>query len=125
MPILPWTCLVLLSLSVRTTLQMPAVSAVPIGTIATDDEEAAKIKALEEHYDKHKRRAAKRDSFPVFNNPKMLSAQEAEAKKVVLPRDLVIGVAHEGAAKAYPIPIMGVHEMGNDMLGDLPIAPSW
>jgi hypothetical protein len=67
----------------------------------------------------------RRDSFPVFNNPAMISAREAEAKGMVFPRDAVIGVALNGEAKAYPISIMGYHELGNDTLGGVPIAVSW
>ena len=69
--------------------------------------------------------AVPRDAFPVFNNPRMLSAEEAEAGRVIFPRDAIIGVAHGGEAKAYPITIMGVHELGNDTIGGLPIAVSW
>lgn len=66
-----------------------------------------------------------RDAFPVFDNPKMLSAAEAEARGVIFERDMVIGVARGGEAKAYPITIMGVHELGNDTIGGVPIAVSW
>lgn len=66
-----------------------------------------------------------RDAFPVFDDPPMLSATEAEAAGAIHPRDAVIGVAHNGEAKAYPIRIMGVHELGNDTIGGLPIAVSW
>ena len=66
-----------------------------------------------------------RDSFPVFDNPPMLSAEEAERRRIVLPRMPVIGVAHGGEAKAYPIAIMGIHELGNDTIGGIPIAVSW
>lgn len=66
-----------------------------------------------------------RDAFPVFDNPKMLSAVEAEAQGVVFDRDMVIGVAYGQEAKAYPITIMGVHELGNDTIGGVPIAVSW
>ena len=71
------------------------------------------------------RQAVARDAFPVFNNPRMLSAAQAEADGVIFPRDAVIGVAHGGEAKAYPITIMGVHELGNDTIGGVPIAVSW
>jgi hypothetical protein len=71
------------------------------------------------------RQAVMRDAFPVFNNPRMLSAAQAEADRVIFPRDAVIGVAHGGEAKAYPITIMGVHELGNDTIGGVPIAVSW
>ena len=66
-----------------------------------------------------------RDAFPVFDNPKMLSAAEAEDQGVIFDRDMVIGVARGGEAKAYPITIMGVHELGNDTIDGVPIAVSW
>jgi Protein of unknown function (DUF3179) len=69
--------------------------------------------------------AVPRDAFPVFDNPKMLPAADAEAKGVVSARDMVIGVAHGREAKAYPITIMGVHELGNDTIDGVPIAVTW
>ena len=69
--------------------------------------------------------AVPRDAFPVFDNPTMLTAAEAEQQGVVFARDAVIGVAYNGEAKAYPITVMGVHELGNDTIGGVPIAVSW
>ncbi len=69
--------------------------------------------------------AVPRDAFPVFDDPKMLTAEVAEREGVIYPRDVVIGVRHGQAAKAYPITIMGVHELGNDTLDGIPIAVSW
>lgn len=66
-----------------------------------------------------------RDAFPVFDDPKMLPAAEAERRGLVLPRDMVIGVARGREAKAYPITIMGVHELGNDIIDGVPIAVTW
>ncbi len=66
-----------------------------------------------------------RDSFPVFNQPRMLRADQAEARGVILSRDAVIGVSLGGEAKAYPIAVMGYHELGNDTLAGVPIAVSW
>ena len=66
-----------------------------------------------------------RDAFPVFDNPAMLSAKEAEDKQVIFDRDAVLGIAINGEAKAYPITVMGVHELGNDTVGGIPIAVSW
>ena len=66
-----------------------------------------------------------RDAFPVFHNPRMLSAQAAEQTGQVYPRDAVIGISYNGEAKAYPISIMGIHELGNDTIGGKPIAVSW
>ncbi len=66
-----------------------------------------------------------RDTFPVFNDPPMLAAGEAESRGIIFPRDPVIGVSIGGRAKAYPISIMGFHELGNDTLSGVPIAVSW
>ena len=66
-----------------------------------------------------------RDAFPVFNNPPMLTARAAEKTGRIFPRDAVIGVSHNGEAKAYPISVMGIHELGNDTIGGKPIAVSW
>ena len=66
-----------------------------------------------------------RDTFPVFNDPPMLSASEAERRRLVFPRAAVIGVAHGASAKAYPIAVMGIHELGNDSIDGIPIAISW
>ncbi len=65
------------------------------------------------------------DDFPVFDDPEMLTVSEAEARGAVLPRDAVIGVVQDGEAKAYPIIIMGIHELGNDRIAGIPIAITW
>ena len=70
-------------------------------------------------------RAVPRDAFPVFDDPQMAGAEEAERNGWIHPRDAVIGVAHRGEAKAYPISVMGLHELGNDTIGGVPIAVSW
>ncbi len=69
--------------------------------------------------------AVPRDAFPVFDNPRMVPAAEAEARGLIFDRDAVIGVAHGREAKAYPITVMGVHELGNDIIDGIPIAVSW
>lgn len=69
--------------------------------------------------------AVPRDGFPVFDHPTMLPAADAEAKRLIFDRDMVIGVARGREAKAYPITIMGVHELGNDTIDGVPIAVTW
>lgn len=66
-----------------------------------------------------------RDAFPVFDNPDMLTVSEAEELKMVHDMDPVIGIAVGGEARAYPIDIMGVHELGNDVIAGVPIAVTW
>jgi hypothetical protein len=69
--------------------------------------------------------AVPRDAFPVFDNPSMLTVEVAERQGAVFAKDSVIGVQHGAEAKAYPITVMGVHELGNDMIDGIPIAISW
>ena len=69
--------------------------------------------------------AVPRDAFPVFDNPTLISGDEAEKEGYIYESDAVIGVYQNGEAKAYPVTIMGVHELGNDVLGGIPIAVSW
>ena len=69
--------------------------------------------------------AVPRDAFPVFDDPEMVSVAEGESMGVVFDRDPVIGVSLNGEAKAYPVTIMGVHELGNDTVGGVPITVEW
>lgn len=66
-----------------------------------------------------------RDQFPVFNNPVCVDPETAEEKEYIRNRDYVIGLVINGEAKAYPIGTMGIHELGNDTVGGLPVAVTW
>ncbi len=66
-----------------------------------------------------------RDAFPVFDDPPSMSTGEAERGGVVYDRDPVIGVSINGEATAYPVTVMGVHELGNDTVGGVPITVEW
>ena len=66
-------------------------------------------------------RAAPRDGFPVLDDPKMTPAAEAK----LADEEYVIGVEVGGEAKAYPVRVMGVHELVNDTCGKEPITASW
>ena len=69
--------------------------------------------------------AVPRDAFPVFDDPRTVSAVQAEEDGVVFDRDAVIGVSLNGEARAYPVMVMGVHELGNDTVGGVPITVEW
>ena len=62
------------------------------------------------------------DAFPVLTDPELTPAAEA---KMLRDEEPVIGVAIGDEAKAYPISIMGVHELANDTCGGKPILTSW
>ena len=66
--------------------------------------------------------AAPRDYFAVPEHPKMTPAADAEDIRDDEP---VIGVAFGNEAKAYPLSVMGRHELANDTCGGRPIAVSW
>ncbi len=59
------------------------------------------------------------DGIPPLDTPKMLTADEAD---YLADDDLVFGVEINGDARAYPLRIMGWHEMMNDEIGGVPIA---
>jgi len=59
------------------------------------------------------------DEIPALNNPKMIGADEAE---YVLNSDLVFGISINDDIRAYPLRILGWHEMLNDRVGGTSIA---
>lgn len=59
------------------------------------------------------------DGIPSLDNPKLVSADDAG---YVRDDDLVFGVEINGDARAYPLRIMGWHEMFNDIIGGVPVA---
>ena len=59
------------------------------------------------------------DGIPSLDDPQLISAAEAGYLR---PSDLVFGVEINGDARAYPLRIMGWHEMFNDVIGGEPVA---
>jgi hypothetical protein len=59
------------------------------------------------------------DGIPSLDNPDLIDAADAEYLR---PDDLVFGVSINGDARAYPLRIMGWHEMFNDVIGGQPVA---
>lgn len=81
------------------------------------------LDALERDFRANARRAAPRDAFPVLESPALSTA--ADGDKALRPDDWVIGVDIGGEARAYPVAVMGLHELANDTCGGVPIAVSW
>ena len=63
-----------------------------------------------------------KDGIPALNNPKFISAKEAD---FLYKKDKVIGVSINGDHRAYPIKILNYHEIVNDKVGDSPIVISY
>lgn len=59
------------------------------------------------------------DGIPSLDNPKRIAAAEA---KYLQADDLVFGVSINGDSRAYPLRIMGWHEMFNEVIGGVPVA---
>ena len=59
------------------------------------------------------------DGIPSLDNPTLI---DADAATYMRGDDLVFGVAINGDARAYPLRIMGWHEMFNDVIGGVPVA---
>jgi hypothetical protein len=59
------------------------------------------------------------DGIPSLDRPAMTTAADAD---YLLDDDLVFGVAIDGDVRAYPLRIMGWHEMLNDVIGGVPVA---
>ena len=59
------------------------------------------------------------DGFPALDGPRLIAAADADYLR---PSDPVFGVEINGDARAYPLRIMGWHEMLNDTIGGVPVA---
>ena len=59
------------------------------------------------------------DGIPSLDNPTLIAAADADYLR---GDDLVFGVEINGDARAYPLRIMGWHEMFNEVIGGVPVA---
>ena len=59
------------------------------------------------------------DGIPSLDRPKMIAATAADYLR---DDDLIFGVEINGDARAYPLRIMGWHEMFNEVIGGVPVA---
>lgn len=60
-----------------------------------------------------------RDGIPSIDSPKFAAATDADFMR---DKDLILGVAQDGIARAYPIKILNWHEIVNDEIGGAPVA---
>jgi len=63
-----------------------------------------------------------RDVIPAIRKPVTVAAAKATWVK---DEDRVLGVVVNGEARAYPLRVLETHEMVNDTLGGVPIAPNY
>lgn len=60
-----------------------------------------------------------KDGIPSLDNPDLIAADDADYLR---GDDLVFGVSINGDTRAYPLRIMGWHEMFNEVIGGIPVA---
>jgi hypothetical protein len=63
-----------------------------------------------------------KDGIPALTNPKFVRAREAD---FLADNEQVLGLAHGGEAKAYPLRIMNWHEIVDDKVGGEPLAVTY
>ncbi len=61
----------------------------------------------------------KKDGIPSLDHPEMIDGKDAE---YLVGSDFVFGISINGDVRAYPLRIMGWHEMFNDVIGGVPLA---
>ena len=59
------------------------------------------------------------DGIPSLDNPKLVDVKDAG---YMVDSDLVFGVEINGDVRAYPLRVMGWHEMFNEVIGGVPVA---
>ncbi len=64
-----------------------------------------------------------KDAIPAILDPQFISA--AEAISQMKPSERVIGVSINGEHRAYPLNLLGRHEIVNDTVGGKPVAVTW
>jgi len=64
-----------------------------------------------------------RDSIQAIDDPQYEAGKQVGAALDADER--VIGVVINGEARAYPLPILSVHEIVNDVIGGVPVAVTW
>lgn len=64
-----------------------------------------------------------RDSIRAIDQPRFERA--AQAAPSMKPDERLIGLVINGDARAYPIPVLSVHEVVNDVVGGEPVAVTW
>ncbi len=87
----------------------------------TQDKKGFDLSDLSIPLEKIKDGGPPRDGIPAIDSPNFIKVEEAG----IDPDDRVLGVYHNGVAKAYPILIMNFHEIVNDYFGVEPIVVTY
>ena len=66
-----------------------------------------------------------RDIIRTILKPEHVTAKEALRAGWVRPTTRVLGMTINGESRAYPLYVLQVHELANDTLGGVPVAPNY
>lgn len=67
-------------------------------------------------------KAEPRDAIPAIRKPEAVKAADATW---LADGDRVLGIAVNGEARAYPLRILEAHEVVDDVVGGVPVAPNY
>lgn len=67
-----------------------------------------------------------KDTIPSIDSPQFLDADDPRLRDAGIDDETrVIGFAHKGDARAYPLHILNRHELVNDTVGGKPVTVGW
>ncbi|MCH7885529.1 MAG: DUF3179 domain-containing protein [Planctomycetes bacterium] len=67
-----------------------------------------------------------KDTIPSIDSPQFLDANDPRLRDAGIDDETrVIGFAHKGDARAYPLHILNRHELVNDTVGGKPVTVGW
>jgi hypothetical protein len=104
---------------------VPDITAVPTETMVSVvdeiDPDAARNKRVDDDREFRLGGILPLDAIPPVYEPEFVSASESPLE----PDELIIGVAWNGEAKAYPISVLRIREIVNDELAGIPTLVTW
>ena len=85
------------------------------------DETAARNRRVQDDTDYRIGRNLPLDAIPPIYDPEFVRADQSPLEQ----DELILGVAWDGEAKAYPISVLRIREMVNDELAGIPTLVTW
>jgi len=64
-----------------------------------------------------------RDAIPAIDRPQFVKGSDPAAR--LAGNERVLGLSLNGDHRAYPIVVLSVHEIVNDVVGGVPVAVTW
>ncbi len=110
--------------TLETETSAPTAETDPTRSTETAGDEAQPVRFPPERYaDLEIVTLLPQDAIPAIDNPRFLSATEAD--EFYDPEELVMGVEFGGEARAYSVPFLSRHEIVNDTVSGVKIAVTW